>query len=278
MPQYVDLHMHTNCSDGALSPVELMESVRSAGLVAFSVTDHDTLDGYRATKKLLNENDPELITGIELSVSNSDYEMHLLAYCFDPDDENLNNAITRFQTNRNHRGNKMVERLNELGVDITIEMVNKIAGGAAIGRPHVARAILESNAIKSYEVAFTKFIGNDGPAYVPKESFTLDETIKLIHAAGGAVVLAHPAIGKTYRYIPMLVEAGLDGIELAHPSANVSDRDRIRNLAREHKLLITGGSDYHGLESRCAPIGSQKVELARLTVLKEHCRNRRKSN
>lgn len=278
MPRFVDLHLHTNCSDGTLAPVELLELVRSAELAAFSVTDHDTLDGYRQIKGMLTDHDPELVAGIELSVSNNVYDLHLLAYCFDPENEKLNQALEQFQTKRNQRGHTMVERLNKLGVNITFEDVARVASGAAIGRPHIARAILDSKAVKSFEEAFTSYIGNNGPAYVPKENFTIEETIKLVHAAGGAVVLAHPAIEETYRYLPMLVESGLDGIELAHPSANVSDRDRIKNLARQYNLLMTGGSDFHGLESRHALVGSQKVELGTLTALKERSRNIRKSN
>ncbi len=267
MNQYVDLHMHTNCSDGLFSPAEILEKVRGANLAAFSITDHDTVDGYRAIQILRTENDPILICGVELSAGYKEADLHILAYGFDPDHIELAKALNRFQEGRNERGRKMVEKLTQLGVKITYQDVQQKAGHGVIGRPHVAEAIFDSGAINRYNEAFDKYIGVGGPAYVAKANFAPSEAIALIHSAGGAAVLAHPAVGGAQQHISMLVELGLDGLEVFHPEHTSEDVRKFKKMAQEHGLSITGGSDYHGREGRNNKIGSQKVPFACLTDL-----------
>lgn len=278
MPGYIDLHLHTYFSDGIATPAELLAMVRERSLAAFAVADHDNLDGYRAVREMLGDDDPELISGVEFSVAHNDIDMHVLAYGFDPDNRMLNTAIEKFQDNRNRRGEKMVERLNQLGIDLTIEQVQKFAGGAAIGRPHVAQALAAIGAVRSYEASFREYIGKDKPAYIPKANFTPAETIKIVHQAGGVAVLAHPTIDDTIDHLEMLVGLGLDGIEAYHPSIGKSDRDRFKHLAERHRLITTGGSDYHGLEGRYGTIGSEKVPARLLDDLKKRCQTIRNSN
>jgi len=278
MAGHIDLHLHTHFSDGVATPSELLAMVRERNLLAFAVADHDNLDGYRAVKELLNDDDPELITGIEFSVAHDDLDMHMLAYGFDPDNRELNEAIEKFQENRNQRGEKMVERLNQLGIDLTLEQVQKIAGGAAIGRPHVARALAAIGAVKSYEASFRDYIGKDKPAYVPKANFTPADTIRIVHRAGGVAVLAHPTIDSTIDHLEMLVGLGLDGVEVYHPSIGKGERDRFKHLAERHRLITTGGSDYHGLEGRYGTVGSEKVPARLLVDLKQRCQTIRNSN
>lgn len=268
MASNVDLHLHTHFSDGTSSPGALLEMVRNAGLSAFSVTDHDTLEGYHVLGAMLTPADAELVVGVEMSVSVENRDMHLLAYLFDPEHDRLNEALDQFQRRRSERGRKMVRKLNELGIGITFDDVETLAGGAVVGRPHVARAMHEKKAVNYYEEAFQKYIGSDGPAYVPKDNFSPGEAIDLIHEAGGLAVLAHPGIDDKVRYLDMLLDLGLDGIEVYHPAHSESEVDRFKHLAERYRLVITGGSDFHGTESRYSMVGSQKVPRSCLETLK----------
>lgn len=268
MKRRIDLHMHTLYSDGTSSPEELLELVRDSGIMAFSVTDHDTLEGYLAAREIVSENDPELIPGLELSVTVDGEDMHILAYLFDCENKQLAAALAEFQKRRAERGRTMVTKLNQLGIDITIDDVEKQAGGAVIGRPHVARAMFEKRSIDYYEEAFSKFIGSRGPAYVPKMNFTPQEALKLIHGADGLAVLAHPAIDNKDTYLEMLVDMGLDGIEVYHPAHSVSHVDRYKHLADRYRLVMTGGSDFHGLNGRYDLVGTQMVPYEYLETLK----------
>jgi predicted metal-dependent phosphoesterase TrpH len=276
MIQQVDLHLHTNCSDGAASPEELLAMVRTRELKAFSVTDHDTLQGYWKVKELLVPGDPELVSGLELSVTINNSDVHLLAYLFDPTYAPLVDALNEFRQRRNQRGRLMVQKLNEMGVDISYEDVQGTAGQAAIGRPHIAEAMFRLKAVRTYEEAFEKYIRNGRPAYVPKRNFAPQEAISTVHQAGGVAVLAHPILEDAYRYIERLVPLGLDGIELYHPLHRQGDIDRLKRIAKQHRLLVSGGSDYHGRQERWYGIvGSQSVPAQCLEQLKERAEERR---
>ena len=265
----IDLHLHTSASDGTLTPPELLDRVRATELIAFSITDHDTLDGYREVAKLVTETDPELVAGLELSAATSGGDMHLLAYLFDPDNEELVESLATFQSERNQRGLRMVERLNELGLDLSFNAVVQAAGGAAIGRPHVADAMLSAGLIRSFGEAFWKYIGNDGPAYVPKSKMTPPEAIDLVHRAGGVIVLAHPYINDMHKQIETLVELGLDGLEVNHYSHSKQKVRELENTAERFGLLPTGGSDFHGRQDHEGEIGSDPVPSRYLDSLKE---------
>lgn len=269
--------MHTNFSDGTKSPAELLDIVRSKNISAFSVTDHDTIDGYKAVKELLQDGDPDLIPGIELSVTYENEDIHILAYLFDPDSNELQEALTTFQSNRVHRGKKMVEKLNELGIDISYEDVLDAANGSVVGRPHIAEAMNTKNCISYYEEAFHRYIGDNGPAYIPKDNFTPKEAIDLIHQAEGLAVLAHPGINNREQYLEMLVGLGLDGIEAYHSNHKMSDVDRYKHLAERFRLIITGGSDFHGRNGRFDSVGSQKVPYKYFEILKEKIKETRRS-
>ena len=226
MDNRIDLHIHTFFSDGLLSPEELLEAVRQKNLAAFAITDHDTLKGFQAVRELLAENDPKLVPGVELSVSYNRDDLHVLAYCFDPDHEGFNKALIDFQKNRNQRARRMVEKLNDMGVQITFEQVEEGAAGTVIGRPHVAEAMARTGAVPTYETAFARYIGDGKPAYVPKSNFSPPEAINLIHEAGGVAILAHPMIENRVRHLEMLVGLGLDGIEVYHSFHSRADVDR----------------------------------------------------
>jgi len=268
MGRFIDLHMHSDYSDGTSSPRQLLELVRANNISAFSITDHDTLEGYQVARGLLTDGDPELIPGLELSLTVEGGDLHLLAYLLDQNDTPLNEALRAFQERRSERGRLMVNRLNEMGIEITYDDVRKQSGGTVIGRPHVARAMVEKRYIGQYEEAFRKYIGPDGPAYVPKMNFTPQEAISLVHGAGGLAVLAHPGIEDKEKYLDMLVDLGLDGLEVFHPSHTQSHIDRYKHLAERYRLAVTGGSDFHGSGDRYSMIGTGKVAYECLEKLK----------
>lgn len=269
MPQYIDLHMHTNRSDGILFPVELLEVVRTKELAAFSVTDHDSIEGYRGILPLLIDGDPELVTGVELSAFTERGDMHLLAYLFDPDSEALVSALELFITERNHRGLRMVEKLNEEGLELSFEAVEKAAGGGAVGRPHIAEAMIAQGIVDSFGMAFRKYIGNHCTAYVPKSKMTPAQAIDLIHRAGGVAVLAHPFINDMHKYLDELVGLGLDGMEVFHYSHSRQKTKDLQRMAQERGLLISGGSDFHGRQEHEGEIGADSILIEHLDRLKE---------
>jgi predicted metal-dependent phosphoesterase TrpH len=268
-PRFVDLHMHTDCSDGLYRPSEVLSFVRKAEIVAFSITDHDTLAGYREVRTLLQEGDPELIPGLELSAGHEGVDLHLLAYLFDPEDPYLNSALAEFQSRRNQRAALMVEKLNDLGISIEFEQVAERAGNAAIGRPHIAEVMFQQGQVPTYLSAFDKYIGNGKPAFVPKRNFTPPEAIDAVHKAGGVVILAHPQIDETFRYIEELAGLGLDGIEIYHSAHQQRHIEQFRHLAERFRLACSGGSDFHGREGRHGAIGSQHVPEECLLRLKQ---------
>lgn len=275
MKARIDLHLHTTCSDGVRTPQEIVEMVRQRGLVAFAIADHDTIAGYELARELLGSNDAELVPAVELSCSGDNVDLHMLGYCFDPASEILDAALVEFRKRRNQRGLKMVEKLGGLGVGIGYDEVARCAGSAPVGRPHVAQALFEAGVVDSYDMAFQKYIGDRGPAYVPKANMEPAEAIEIIHRSGGVAVLAHPMINHTYDHLDMLVEVGLDGVEVWHPEHRISDTDRLKHMAEKHDLLITGGSDYHGRPGRYGSVGSEPVRLEILERLKQAVRDKR---
>lgn len=243
--------------------------VRQRRLAAFAIADHDTVEGYELAEALIEPGDPELVPAVEMSCSGDDVDLHLLGYGFDPQSEILAQALSEFRKRRNQRGLKMVEKLGELGVDISFEDVVRCAGSAPVGRPHVAQALFEAGVTDSYDMAFHKYIGDRGPAFVPKVNTKPSDAIDIIHRSGGVAVLAHPMINHTYDHIEVLVRNGLDGVEVWHPEHKQSDTDRLKHIAEKHGLLVTGGSDYHGRPGRYGSIGSEPVQLEILKRLKQ---------
>ena len=271
--KYIDLHMHTTASDGVTGPADLLEIVRKSGVSAFAVTDHDTFEGAFEIRKMMNKNDPELITGVELSAGIPGEDLHLLVYLIDwkhlGDGSDLMNAINDFQHKRNTRGQRMVETLNDLGLKIDFSEVEKIANGSPIGRPHIADAMLKSGVVKTYEEAFWRWIGYKKPAYVEKECIHPREAIELAHKASGLVFLAHPGVNDAEEALERLSKDGLDGVEIYHPSSDQTLRKRLKKAAQKYGLLISGGSDYHGRDDNHGRVGEEKVPYELLEKMKE---------
>lgn len=278
MGQHIDLHIHTTHSDGTCSGAKILEIVREKRLAAFAVTDHDTVEGYFEIRKLLKGGDPEIIPGVELSVRVDDDDLHILGYYFDPHDKKITFALEDFQKKRKQRGRLIVQKLNDLGLDLTFEAVEKLADGAVIGRPHIAEALFKNGQVGSYQEAFDRYIKNGGPAYIPKEVMGPAEAVSMIHQAGGLAVLAHPYIGDMLRYLDMLTALGLDGLEVFHYSHNRENIAFLKSLVERYGLVATGGSDFHGRSGQNGRVGSPEVPLTYLEGLKKKIKLRRGKN
>lgn len=241
-----DLHTHTHCSDGHLTPTELVEKARHCGLKALAITDHDCIDGIQEGQAAGARYHVEIITGVELSVTVGEEEVHLLGYFFDPAHRGLRDHLEAFQQSRLARAEQMVARLNAVGVPLPFEAVQAQARGRALGRPHVARALVAGGHVAEYQEAFEQYLSDGAPAFAAKPLFPAREALALLHEAGGIGVLAHPGHWTGDATVMALVQAGLDGIETIHPAHDPSLTQYYRQLARDFALLETGGSDYHG--------------------------------
>ena len=264
-----DLHIHTNFSDGLNSPEEILEIVKEKQLKVFSISDHDNIGGYLYLDKILNEDDPELIPGVELSAGQGAEDIHILGYFFDSSSDELNSALRLFRDKRNQRGVDMLNKLKEQGINIPHELVKEFAGLSAIGRPNVADAMVKVKAVNSFAEAFDKYIGYSCPAYVPKHNITPKEAIELIHRAEGLAILAHPGIAGAGSHIDEFLSYGIDGIEVYHPMHNSRLQKSYKDFAEKKDILITGGSDFHGRQGKHGQIGSMSIPDNTLTLMKE---------
>jgi predicted metal-dependent phosphoesterase TrpH len=255
----IDLHMHSNASDGSFTPDEVARMAAGNGVEVFALTDHDTLDGLPAAASCASRFGIRLITGVELSVSEEGMDVHLLAYGFDETDPTLLAAIRRYREGRRERARKILSRLKGLGIRISLEEVEEIASGGALGRPHVAEALLRAGHVETFNEAFQRYLGHHAPAYVAKPRVTLEEATTIVREAGGVTVLAHPGTLNRDHLIPAWARRGLDGIEVWHSKHDPSAVDRYRGFAHLHGLLMTGGSDYHGERTPGVVIGSVPV-------------------
>ncbi|MFE7860278.1 PHP domain-containing protein [Streptomyces sp. NPDC057403] len=252
----IDLHTHSTASDGTDTPAELVRNAAAAGLDVVALTDHDTTRGHAEAVAALPAG-LTLVTGAELSCRVDGVSLHMLAYLFDPDEPALLAERELVRDDRVPRAQGMVAKLNGLGVPVTWEQVRRIAGDGSVGRPHVATALVELGVVPTVSDAFTpEWLADGGRAYVEKHETDPFEAIRLVKAAGGVTVFAHPGASKRGRTVPEatiaeLAAAGLDGIEVDHMDHAPDTRARLRGLAQELGLLVTGSSDYHGSRKTC---------------------------
>ena len=252
----IDLHCHSTASDGTDTPAELVRNAAAAGLDVVALTDHDTTRGYAEAVAALPRG-LTLVTGAELSCRIDGVSMHMLAYLFDPEEPALLAERELVRDDRVPRAQGMIAKLRALGVPVTWEQVARIAGDGSVGRPHVATALVELGVVQSVSDAFTPdWLADGGRAYVEKHETDPFEAIRLVKAAGGVTVFAHPGADKRGRTVPEsaiaeLAAAGLDGIEVDHMDHDADTRARLRGLAAELGLLVTGSSDYHGSRKTC---------------------------
>ncbi|MER7768521.1 PHP domain-containing protein [Kitasatospora sp. NPDC096140] len=252
----IDLHAHSNASDGTDSPAELVAAAVAAGLDVVALTDHDTVAGHAeaaaAVHALPDGTRLTVVPGAELSCVVDGVSMHLLAYLFDPEEPEFARERELVRTDRFRRGRAIVERCRELGADISWEQVQRIAGAGSVGRPHIASALVEAGVVATVSDAFTpEWLANGGRADVRKHETDPLEAVRLVRAAGGVPVFAHPGAVKRGRVVPDaviadLAAAGLGALEVDHTDHDEETRARLRGLAGELGLLVTGSSDYHG--------------------------------
>ncbi|MFD5713049.1 PHP domain-containing protein [Streptomyces pharetrae] len=252
----IDLHSHSTASDGTDTPAELVRNAAAAGLDVVALTDHDTTRGHAEAIAALPPG-LTLVTGAELSCRVDGISMHMLAYLFDPEEPALLAERELVRDDRVPRAKGMIAKLNDLGVPVTWEQVARIAGDGSVGRPHVASALVELGVVDTVSDAFTQdWLADGGRAFVEKHETDPFEAIRLVKGAGGVTVFAHPGAAKRGRTVPEsaiaeMAAAGLDGIEVDHMDHDPDTRARLRGLARELGLLVTGSSDYHGSRKTC---------------------------
>lgn len=255
-----------------------MDRARQKGLSAIALTDHDTVEGCPRAAAACEKVGIEFIVGTELTADYKGNELHILGYCLDIQNPLLIQEISKCQAIRQDRIREMVVRLNQAGVALKAERVFAIANCQSPGRPHVARALVEDGFCSTMDQAFERFLKRSRPAWVPKRRISAADAIELIHQAGGLAVMAHPGLNRTDDVIPPVVKAGLDGIECFHTKHSTHASERYLELADRYKLLVTGGSDCHGMSKGRPLIGTMKLPYQHVELMKIAVARRRSSS
>lgn len=255
-----DLHVHSTASDGTLAPAELVGLALARGLSVLAIADHDSVEGLPQALQAAKNTRLTVVPAVELSAATAEgHDVHILGYFIDAADADFLEHLVRQRGARMQRAERMVEALSSAGYGVTIADVLAMADGAAVGRSHIARALVSSGHAQDVRDAFDTLIGRGRPFYVPKDALSPAEVIAVILDAGGIPVLAHPAISMVEGLVPELVPAGLRGLEAYHADHTPEQRNRIAALAAEYGLLVTGGSDFHGPKAPNPPLGSVDV-------------------
>ncbi len=267
----IDLHIHSSISDGSCTPDEILTIAKGLKLRAFSITDHDTLDGNREILSGVNDSSIHFITGVEISSFlpepfKSSGSFHILGYGFSIHDIPLNQALKTFQTARNERNPRIIAKLNQLGIDISMAEVQAFAGPGIVGRPHIAGILVKKGVVSSIKEAFNTYLAKNKPAFVDKYRIDCKSAITLIKNAGGAAVLAHPsslgmAPDEMETLLKELSKNGLTGIEAYYSTHSPEETQYFIDLANRLGLLVTGGSDFHGSLKDDITIGSGRGKL-----------------
>jgi 3',5'-nucleoside bisphosphate phosphatase len=257
-PAFVDLHTHSTASDGTLPPEEVIAAAQKCGLFALALTDHDTIDGVRAARDAGDRAGIRVIAGVELSAFEGEREVHLLALHLSQL-ESLEKRLLELRASRHARAGRIVEKLNSIGIPLSLDEVLKESNGGAVGRPHVARALMARGLVSDFKDAFMRYLGANGSAFVPKDKLSAEDAIAIAHEAGAIAVWAHPGDGGRRERLEPLVAAGLDGIEVRHPSHSSEDTKRLQALADFFNLVPSGGSDWHGSNEGPRRLGMMNV-------------------
>lgn len=256
----IDLHLHTTHSDGSLAPAEVLALAHKAGVAALAITDHDITTGIPEALEAGARLGIEIIPGVEISSSYGDNELHILGYFLDWQDPTLNARLGTLRASRHRRNPLIIERLRALGQDITYDEVRTLAGTESVGRPHIARVMMDKGYVKSAKEAFDRFLAQGKPAYVPRELPDPAEAMGWIRAAKGVPVLAHPLWARQngeglYKLCERLKAEGLGGIEVHYSTHNPKQTAELLDMAKRLDLLVTGGSDFHGLTKPDIEVG-----------------------
>lgn len=263
----VDLHTHSNKSDGSLSPTALIDEAKSIGLSAIALTDHDTIDGLEEAINHGNEIGVKVIPGVELSTEYMGRDVHIVGLFIDYKNQSFLDHLKKFVDSRDERNRKMCQKLTDAGMPVIYEELIEMFGESVLTRAHYARYMLSKGYIKSLPEAFERYIGDHSPYYVPREKVTPKQGVELILNAGGIPVLAHPILYKLgkdalNKLVSELKEYGLVGIEAIYSTYTNADERTIRDLAKKYNLLISGGSDYHGAAKPGLNLGTGYGKLA----------------
>ncbi len=258
---FVDLHTHSTASDGTLPPEQVVAAAHAAGLSALALTDHDTLAGIPVAARAGEALGVRVVPGVELSAHDGNREIHILALHVTRLAV-LESRLETFRAGRTLRASQIVDRLRGLGVDISVDTVMQEANGAAVGRPHIARAMIRGGGVRDFHDAFDRYLGAGRPAFVPKQRLDVREAISIAHEAGGLAIWAHPGgDGRRARLEP-LVALELDGVEVRHPSHMLEDINRLAALTEFFGLVPSGGSDWHGSGEGPRTIGGMRIPAA----------------
>lgn len=269
--EYIDLHVHSNASDGTFSPTEVVQLAVAGNIRAIALTDHDTLAGIPEAQKAAGAEQAkgyaiQIIAGTEISVSYRQRDIHILGLFVNPENESLNQALQDAKQNRERRNDRMAERLQAAGIDITVGKMRSTEGDAVLTRAHFAKYMVANGYVKTIQDAFNKYLNSDSPYYVAREYLDPGEAISLIHSAGGLAILAHPLLYKysldeVEQLVSYLAGLELDGIEAIY-TANIGfDEGRMRHLANKYNLVISGGSDFHGANKPDISLGTGRGNL-----------------
>lgn len=271
---FVDLHSHSTASDGALPPEAVVETAAGAGLAALALTDHDTLAGVAAARTAGERLGVRIVAGVELSLMDGDREVHMLGLHIARVDA-LQAELEAVRDSRKQRAEQIVARLNALGVPLHVDAVFAEAGSGAVGRPHIARALITGGWVRDQREAFDRYLGAGRPANVEKQRVSIADGIQLIHDCGGIAVVAHPGGDGRRERIEPLVALGLDGLEVKHPGHSAEDTMRIEALADFFGLVKSGGSDWHGASAGPRVLGGMLVPEAWLAIQDARIEKRR---
>jgi len=267
-----DLHTHTTHSDGALTPEELVRKAKSKGLAAIAIADHDNVAGLAEATEVGRSIGVEVIPGLELSATLGEKDVHILAYFFDPTHPRLLEYLEFFRLERRKRAERIVRKLNGLDIPLSLDSVLDQAGIGSVGRPHIASALVEEGHTQNYQEAFIKYIGSNGPAFEKKYQVGPAEAVQLIAQAGGLSFFAHPGKHTTEADLVALMDVGLDGIEVIHPSHSPTLQKHYRSLASQYFLLQSGGSDFHGGKKNDeAVFGAYTVPMSIVEDMRRRC-------
>jgi predicted metal-dependent phosphoesterase TrpH len=248
-PGKIDLHVHTTASDGSLSPAECVREALARDVALLGIADHDTLQGIPAAQEAAREVGLLLVPGVELSVGSGEHEIHVLGYFVDVGDAALRDVLITVRGARDRRNERILLRLSQLGVPVDPARVQEIAGTGSVGRPHIAKALVEAGHVSSEGEAFGRYLARGKPGYAGRERLSPAEAAEAIRRAGGIPVLGHPAKIGPRRTIEGIVDQGMDGVEVFHSDHNERDVALLMSIAKERNLLITGGTDSHGPHS-----------------------------
>lgn len=264
-----DLHVHTTASDGTLTPAELVRHAARLGLTAVAITDHDSVSGISEALATAATEHPSIlvIPGVELSAVDRGRDVHILGYFIDHEDPALAAHLSDLRAARLARAESIVEALAAGGFHVSLDQVLALSDGGAVGRSHVARALVDGGHAEDVSDAFKRLLGRGRPFYVPKDVRTPSEALQVVRASGGIAVLAHPGVTQVDDLVPQLAAEGLGGLEVYHPNHEPEDEERFLEQARRHGLLVTGGSDYHGELAPTPSLGSLLMPAGVLEAL-----------